>query len=80
MSCDQLTKMMSTLGSLAYQLQASPQGFGQKIIAFQQTIAQQEQELKKGNHSAEIIASLKHNREELDNYMTVVRWLESPES
>ena len=36
MTCDALQKLGERLNSLAYQLQSSPQGFGNKILSLQQ--------------------------------------------
>lgn len=79
LSCEQVDAIGRRINVLAYQLQMSPQGFGSKILALQQTIAQQELELKKGKNE-ELSASLKQNKHDLTDYLAVVKWLESPES
>lgn len=79
MTCDALQELGQSMNSLAYSLQSSPQGFGAKILALQETIAKQELALK-NNKDAEGTAALTQNKKQLANYLAVVKWLESPES
>ena len=79
-SCDQLQQLGERLNQLAYQLQSSPQGFGSKILSLQETIAKQELELKDKKATPKIRASLVKNKNDLVDYLAVVKWLESPES
>lgn len=80
MTCDALHKLGERLNALAYQLQSSPQGFGAKILSLQQTIAQQEIELKENKRAPDSNTSLINNKNQLADYLAVVKWLESPES
>lgn len=80
LSCDGIKKLAGRMNELAYQLQYSPQGFGHKILALQETIAQQEIEYKKTPDAANLKASLDQNKHDLVEYLAVVKWLESPES
>jgi hypothetical protein len=80
MTCDALQTLGERLNSLAYQLQSSPQGFGNKILSLQQTIAKQEVELKEHKTVPNMNASLIKNKNDLADYLAVVKWLESPES
>ncbi|KTD59261.1 hypothetical protein [Legionella shakespearei] len=79
-TCAQLGELNSRLTSLAYQLQYSPQGFGNKILAIQQTIADQRSKLKTDGSNEELKKALKQNELDLVDYLAVVKWLESPES
>ena len=79
LSCEQLGKLAVIISSLSIELQSGPQAFGNKILALQQTIAQQEQELAK-NDNTELKASLNKNRDDLAHRLIVVRWFESPVS
>lgn len=79
MSCAELRKIATRLDTLAYQLQASPQGFGAKILALQEEIAKQEKELKDNKQSPELKASIEQNKQDLAQYLVIVKWLESPE-
>jgi hypothetical protein len=76
-SCSRLSQLAEKMGSLAYQLQSSPQGFGSKILALQETIAKQEIEAAT---DPTITKTLLHNKKELADYLVIVKWLESPES
>lgn len=77
-SCEQLQQLSKRMNSLGYQLQSNPQGFGAKILTLQHTIAIQEQQLK-GKPSSELNTSLAQNKHTLEEYLAIVKWLESPE-
>lgn len=80
-TCDQAQALGVRMNNLAYQLQASPQGFGIKILTLQQTIALQQQQQRKEKTVAEgLIANLNKNKNDLADLMAVVKWLESPVS
>lgn len=78
LSCQQLEDLGKHMNELAYQLQSSPQGFGTKILGLQETIAKQQDELKRNKKNAELKASLQGNQKELADLFAVVKWLESP--
>jgi hypothetical protein len=80
LSCQQIEQISNRLNSLAYQLQSNPQGFGNKILAMQQTIAKQEVELKTNTANYELKMSLQQNQHDLIDFLVVVKLLESPES
>ena len=80
MTCIELQNIAERMNDLAYQLQQSPQGFGNKIIALQETIAKQQQQLKTESNSANLQASIAENEKILAEYLAVVKWLESPVS
>lgn len=77
-SCEQAQALGNRLSTLAYQLQFSPQGFGNKILKLQETIATEELELAKKSNPA-LQQTLDENKKDLADYMAVVKWLESPE-
>ncbi|MGX6643091.1 hypothetical protein [Legionella pneumophila] len=80
LSCQQLEAIGRRMNGLAYQLQYNPQEFGNKILALQQVIANQQREIQSKKDNAELQDSLKRNQEDLAYYLAVVKWLESPES
>jgi hypothetical protein len=79
-SCEQLKQLGERMKELAYQLQYSPQGFGHKILSLQETIAQQEKELKTATQKDDLKQKIEKNKNDLRDYLAVVKWLESPES
>ena len=80
MTCEQLETLASRMNKLAYQLQLSPQGFGKKIMALQETIAKQRAQLKAETTNENLQADLTQNERDLADYLAVVRWFESPTS
>jgi hypothetical protein len=80
LGCDQIEQIAKRVRELAYQLQSSPQSFGAKILALQETIANQQNKLKKNSSDEKLKASLQKNQRDLTDYLAVVKWLESPES
>ena len=80
LTCDQMEQLGRRMNNLAYQLQYSPQGFGQKIMVIQEAIAKQKMELKNKGANSELKESLRQNENDLADYLAVVKWLESPES
>lgn len=80
MTCEQLDLLAKRMNTLAYQLQLSPQGFGKKIMALQETIAREQEQLKTEPLNADLKANLTQNKRDLVDYLAVVRWFESPAS
>jgi hypothetical protein len=80
MTCQQLEALAKRMNMLAYQLQMSPQGFGKKILALQETIAKEQEQLKTEVTNANLQTSLTQNSRDLEDHLAVVRWLESPTS
>lgn len=78
-TCQQLEQIGRRMNSLGYELQANPQAFGNKILGLQQTIANQVKELEKNSNNEELKTSLAQNQRDLADYLSVVKWLESPE-
>ncbi|WP_454783104.1 hypothetical protein [Legionella sp. WA2022007384] len=80
MTCEQMEVLANRMNKLAYQLQLSPQGFGKKIMALQETIVKQQAQLKTENNNENLQANLTQNKRELADHLAVVRWFESPMS
>ena len=80
MTCDALENIAKDMSSLAYQLQTSPQGFGSKIIRLQGMIAYQKVQLEKDKNNTELKEQINKNKNELMDLLSIVKWLESPES
>ena len=80
LTCEQLQTIAGRMNNLAYQLQMSPQGFGNKILSLQETIAKQQQQLKSEGINADLQAKIEQNQHDLSDHMAVVKWLESPAS
>lgn len=78
--CIQLRQLGQHLQTLVQELQHSPQGFGQRILALQQTIATKEQEVRNDKNNVQLEHSLAQLKEELSDELAVVKWLESPVS
>lgn len=72
-TCQQLALMAQHINALGYQLQQSPQGFGLKILALQETIARQQEQ-------ANVTEELENNKQDLVALLSIVKWLESPVS
>lgn len=79
-TCEQLRVIAGRMNNLAYQLQQSPQGFGIKILALQEKLARQEDQLKTEQHNSALRADFAQNQHDLAEYLAVVKWLESPVS
>ena len=80
LTCNQLEVLAKRMNELAYQLQLSPQGFGKKIMALQEVIVKEQEQLKtQGNHP-DLRTKLTRNKYNLEAHLAIVRWFESPMS
>ena len=79
MSCEQLAHLAVEMNQLAYQLQLNPQGFGQKILALQALLAEQKKNMAENPNQVELKNKFEQNKRQLEQYLAVVKWLESPE-
>lgn len=79
-SCDELNQVVTHVNELAYQLRSDPQGFGQTILALQESIATQEAALHKNPHQPTLKETLDASRIALKEKLAIVKWLESPAS
>lgn len=79
LTCEQMDALATRMNKLAYQLQMSPQGFGQKILALQEAIANEQMQLTAENNE-KLQASLTEKKRDLADHLAVVRWFESPTS
>ncbi|KTC74706.1 secreted endonuclease [Legionella birminghamensis] len=79
-SCNELKAVSARQNQLAYELQLSPQGFGQRILLLQIKLAEQKQALKENSSQPELKQLISQNEQKLAEYLAIVKWLESPES
>ena len=77
-SCEQLKNIAAQVNELAYQLRLNPQGYGNDVLKLQETIAKQELSLSKASNQHEPQSSLMENKQQLEERLAVVKWLESP--
>lgn len=80
LTCNQMETLATRMNELAYKLQMSPQGFGQKIIALQEAIAKEQSQLETEQNNKNVEASLMKKKQDLADHLAVVRWFESPKS
>ncbi len=80
LSCEHMEALATRMNELAYKLQMSPQGFGQKIIALQEAIAKEQSQLNTERNNENLEASLMKKKQDLADHLAVVRWFESPKS
>lgn len=78
--CDELQKIAVNINDFVNELRMSPQGYGQTILHLQEKIATQMASLSEASDPSELTASLDKDKQELQERMAVVNWLESPES
>lgn len=85
-SCQRLQALQREMMGLAYELQASPQAFGTKILQTQQLIQEIKAKLTQAREAKDkplvtsLSSELKVQQTKNKQYLAVVRWLESPES
>ena len=77
-SCEQLHAVATKVNKLAYQLRLNPQGYGQDILKLQETIAKQTLSLRGALNQSELQSSMMENKQQLEERLAVVKWLESP--
>lgn len=77
-TCEELKDIAIKMDQLSYQLRSNPQLFGQRILAIQQLVAQQENTLQQNSNQPELRTLLAQNKHTLQEYLAIVRWLESP--
>lgn len=75
LNCQKLQAIAQEMETLAYELRVSPQNFGKKIIALQESVAKEESATE--NKSA---SELLKNKKQLQQYLYIAKWLESPGS
>ncbi|MFI4963564.1 MAG: hypothetical protein ACHP6H_06895 [Legionellales bacterium] len=80
LSCQQAEELAVHMNKLAYQLQGDPQGFGGIILKLQETLANQQVELKTAGSNDALKATIEKNKQVLAEHLAIVKWLESPES
>ncbi len=77
-SCVQLQKIALRANELGDELRSDPQGFGQKILALQEIMSQDNASLKKNHHQPALQESIAQHQTQLDERLAIVKWLESP--
>jgi len=77
--CERLRRIGFEVNQLAYKLQSQPQAFGQKIIALQVESVKLHEQYSE-NKNDEKKREIDHNQAQLEQYLAIVKWLESPES
>lgn len=77
-SCEQLQTIVAQVNALAYQLRLNPQEYGNDILRLQETIAKQALGLGNASNQQELQSSLVEKRQQLEERLAVVKWLESP--
>ncbi len=77
-SCEQLDECATRANELVSELHHSPQGFGKKILALQESVAAVVAELKSQPHRTRLKASLEKDKMQLRERLAIVKWLESP--
>lgn len=79
LTCSELVTIAGEVNSLAYQLQQDPQGFGQTILLAQAKLAQLEADSLKNKTKSDLRAQIVQVKQQVAEYLAIVRWLESPE-
>ncbi len=78
LTCDQLQKIALRANALADELRFDPQGFGQKILALQETMSQDQASLEMNHHQPALQESVELHQTQLNERLLIVKWLESP--
>ncbi len=77
-TCHELEVLAKRMSMLVYELQISPQDFGKKIMALQEIIAKEQEQLKLKGVNTNLHASLSQNKHDLVDRLAIVKWFESP--
>ena len=77
-SCSELKKMAERINDLAIQLQFDRQGYGKAILCAQEKLAAQQELLLKNQEDKHLAAEIANNKQEINERLVVVKWLESP--
>ncbi len=80
LSCEQLKPIALRLNTLAYELRFDPQGYGQKILDLQESIAAINLTSQHNTLPNESQSVLNVNTKNLNERLAIVKWLESPVS
>ena len=79
-NCDVLKDIAQEMNRYAYELQLSPQQFGQKILLLQVQLAKMQDDVNQNSNQPDLKDKIAQNQQELETRLAVVKWLESPES
>lgn len=77
-TCAQLQQIALHANVMADELRMNPQGFGQKILSLQETMSLDLASLKENHHQPALQESIILHKNQLDERLAVVKWLESP--
>ncbi|HBI22507.1 MAG TPA: hypothetical protein DDY37_08015, partial [Legionella sp.] len=75
LTCDQLKIIALRANDLADELRVDPQGFGQKILALQETISQDQASREMNRDQPALQASVALHQTQLDERLSIVKWL-----
>lgn len=78
-SCEKLQEIAIRINQLAYKLRLDQQAYGKDILALQEQITAERNNLAKDPKQVALQKSLKQNEQDLQEHLAVVRWLASPE-
>ncbi len=77
-SCEALNDVALRANQLVFELQKSPQLFGQKILSLQEAKSMLEADLNRYPQKTELLTSIADHKQELGERLAIVKWLESP--
>lgn len=78
LTCEQLQKIALRANALSDELRFDPQGFGQKILALQESMSVDEASIEANRHQPALQESIALHQMELSERLAIVKWLESP--
>ena len=78
-ACPELVMVADEVNTLAYQLQRDPQGFGNTILKAQAKLAHLLARAIKNDKSSALHAQIVRDKQKIAEYLSIVRWLESPQ-
>ena len=77
-SCEQLNELAIHANQLVSELHYNPQGFGQKILALQESLVKHEMDLIGQPDVGHLQTTVDENKMQLRQRLAIVKWLESP--
>lgn len=77
-SCVELQSFAKRINDFAMQLQTDRLGYGRAILASQEKLAKQEELLAKNKYDRQLSQEIAANKQEINERLLIVKWLESP--
>jgi len=77
-SCEELNISAQRTNELVSELQYNPQGFGQKILTLQESLAKLTTTLQTNPGHPEALEAAEQHKLQLSERLAIVKWLESP--